>query len=220
MNLCPSCNNIMHQKQSKNGIYFHCEVCNYQAWSYNLLKKESFEPKPLREILHKVKSRNDNLFGSCVSCENAYFGLDHTIEGLPVKLYVCPNCKEIVLHRSHLNHLPKITIVPKREEPIFSSNTMEAMKQVDEAILKNERKWKRYDQISKVSSVKFIIIMMVVFFSLAAALSLIAFKARSSTAAVLVILGSIIGFAFLAYKFLFKRNIATEIYRALNNKKL
>ncbi len=220
MNLCPSCNNIMHQKQIKNGMYFHCEVCNYQAWSYSLLKKEGYDPKPLREILQKTKSRNDNLFGSCVSCNNAYFGIDHTIQSLPVKLYVCPGCKEIVLHRAHLDHLPKITILPKQEELNLSSNSLEAMKQVDEAILKNERKWQRYDKVSKVSSVKFMMIMMFVFFALAVALSIIAFTAKSSTVAVVVILASIIGFAFLAYKFLFKRNIATEIYRALINKKL
>ena len=220
MNLCPSCNNIMHERNSHNGVYYSCDVCNYQAWNYNLLKREGFEPKPLRDILNRVKNRQDNFHGNCVSCQNAYIGVDYKLQGLPIKVYVCSSCKVIVLHRSHLEYLPKITIIPKQEELKLSTNTIEAMKQVDEAILKNERKWQRYDKVSKVSSVKFMIMMMVVFFSLIAALSLTAFFANSAFTAGIIIVFFLFVFTFFAYKIMFKKQTATEIFRALFGKKL
>ncbi len=149
MSTCPFCSSELQAENKGKGIFYQCPSCHAVEYNFSMLKRLGFKRNLFTDFLLKAKHNQSNFAGLCLSCRQSFRKVEYELNDYKTAIYVCPTCLLFIIK---LIDLPLLKISKtQKSERAYSVATEGIMKELDEIILANKRKWKLFDRSTKIS---------------------------------------------------------------------
>lgn len=149
MSTCPFCFSELKTENKGKGIFYKCPSCNAVEYNFSMLKRLGFKRNLFTDFLLKAKHNQSNFAGLCLSCRHPFRKVKFELNDYKTAIYVCPTCllfviKSIDIPLFKANNKQK----PARN---YAKATEEILKELDEKIMADKKKWKLFEKSTKIS---------------------------------------------------------------------